>query len=122
MKRTGLLLFGFILTLAATASAQSQFKGTYDLFSGYESGPGLGTFGKGIATVDRDGQVAYTVYYESSDDSGSGSGAINSRGIFVLNNGVSGRIRLLSKVIDAIGEFEDDFGSGFFGLTKKSKR
>jgi len=119
MKKTLSMVIGVVFGMLSITSAQSQLRGNYDLVSGYESGPGLGTFGYGTATVSRDGQAAYTVYYPLSDDSGAGSGQINSKGVFVLNNGVSGRVRLLSKVIDAIGDFSDDFGSGFFGLTKK---
>jgi hypothetical protein len=119
MKILAVTAAGVLFALLSSASAQSQLRGNYDLVSGYDSGPGLGTFGYGTATVSRDGRAAYTVYYPLSDDSGAGSGQVNTKGVFVLNNGVSGRVRLLSKVIDAIGEFSDDFGSGFFGLTKK---
>jgi hypothetical protein len=105
-----------------TANAQRRFAGTYDLGSGYESGPGKGTFSYGVATVARDGTAAYTLYSPANspeEQNNSGSGKINNKGVFSFNNDVSGVVRLVSTTIDAIGDFTDSFGSGFFGLTKK---
>ena len=111
-------LVGFTLT----ANAQRRFAGTYDLGSGYESGPGKGTFSYGVATVSRDGTAAYTLYSPANspdEQNNSGSGKIDNKGIFSFNNNVSGAVKLVSTTIDAIGDFTDPFGSGFFGLTKK---
>jgi len=113
------LALALLLLTGGVAQAQSRFAGNYDLASGYESGPGLGTFGMGTATASRSGAVAYTVYYPRSEDTGAGSGTISKNGTFTLNNGVTGSVKLVSKVIDAIGEFTDPFGSGFFGLIKR---
>jgi hypothetical protein len=111
-----------LLFLCAAASAQSRFAGNYELGTGYKShylASEVGTFGFGTATASRDGVVAYTVYYPGSNNYAAGTGTIDKKGVFSMNNGVTGTVRLVSKVIDAIGDFSDPYGSGFFGLSKR---
>ena len=114
------LLVAVLLTagFSISAQAQSQFAGRYDLLSGYTTGSYIGLFGYGIATASRAGAVSYTAYYPRLQGSGSGTGRINSKGAFSLNNGVSGTGQLYGNRV-AIGTFRDSDGRGFFGLRKK---
>lgn len=120
MKTRNLAATCLLALLCVPASAQLRFAGTYDLGSGYETGEtSAGLFSYGVATAARDGTVAYTVYCPRTGDRGAGSGTISKNGTFSLNNGVSGTVKLVSRTIDAIGDFVDPFGSGFFAMSKK---
>ena len=94
--------------------AQSAYSGSYSLISGYTTGSAAGLFGYGTATVTRKGVVAYSCYYPYNGLTGYGSGMINGRGVFSLNNGTSGSAQIYSR--SGFGSFADNFGSGYFGL------
>jgi len=111
---TVLLTAGFSIS----AQAQSQFAGRYDLLSGYTTGSYIGLFGYGTATAGRAGAVAYTAYYPQLQGSGWGTGRINSKGAFSLNNSTTGSAQLYGNRV-AVGNFRDAYGAGFFGLRKK---
>jgi len=113
-----LIAVALIGGFSVSAHAQSQFAGRYDLISGYTTGSYAGLFGYGTATAFRAGWVSYTAYYPQLQGSGSGTGRINSKGVFNLNNGVTGSAQLYGKRV-AVGTFQDAYGSGFYGLRKK---
>ena len=108
----------FIGIVSVSAHAQSKFAGRYDALSGYVSGQLAGLFGYGIASVSRSGATSYTSYYPYLGISGSGTGRINSRGVFSLNNGVSGSGQMQGNRV-AVGNFRDGYGTGYFALRKK---
>jgi hypothetical protein len=114
------LLIAVLLTagFSISAQAQSRFAGRYDLLSGYTTGSNRGLFGYGIATASRWGAVSYTAYYPRLQGSGSGTGRINSKGAFRLNNGTTGSAQMYGNRV-AVGTFRDAYGGGFFGLRKK---
>lgn len=118
--KTKILLSAVLLIvgLSVSAQAQSQFAGRYDLLSGYSTGQMAGLFGYGIATVSRNGNASYSAYFPFLGDSGFGSGKINTKGVFSLNNGTTGSATLMGNRV-AIGNFKDGLGAGFFGLRKK---
>jgi hypothetical protein len=107
-----------LVTLSASAHAQKKFAGRYDLISGYSSGWPSGLFGYGVATAARNGRVSYSAYYPFLNETGSGTGRMNSKGIFALNNGVTGSARLLGNRV-AVGNFRDNEGRGFFAIRKR---
>lgn len=109
-----LLIAGF----SVSTQAQSVFAGRYDLLSGYTTGAYFGLFGYGTATAFRTGAVSYTAYYPRLRGSGTGSGRINSRGAFSLNNRTTGSAQMYGNRV-AVGTFRDAYGSGFFGLRRK---
>lgn len=104
--------------VSVSAHAQRQFAGSYDLLSGYTTGSYNGLFGYGRATASRAGAVSYTAYYPQLGGSGSGTGRINSRGAFSLNNRTRGSAQMYGNRV-AIGTFRDAYGSGYFGLRKR---
>ena len=115
--RTSLLASAIVITTLFSAGklkAQSAYAGSYSLISGYTTGSAAGLFGYGTATVTRRGVVAYSCYYPYNGLTGYGSGIINGRGLFSLNNGTSGRAQIYSR--SGFGSFSDNIGSGFFGL------
>lgn len=114
------LLIAVLLTagFSISAQAQSQFAGRYDLLSGYTTGRYTGLFGYGIATASRAGAVSITSYYPRLKGSGRGTGRINSKGAFRLNNRTTGSAQMYGNRV-AVGIFRDAFGAGFFGLRKK---
>lgn len=103
---------------SVSAQAQSQFAGRYDLLSGYSTGQIAGLFGYGIATIARNGNASYSAYFPYLGTSGFGSGKINAKGVFSLNNGTKGSATLMGNRV-AVGNFNDGAGAGFFGLRKK---
>jgi hypothetical protein len=104
--------------VSVSAHAQSKFAGRYDLLSGYSTGQAAGLFGYGIATIARNGNASYSAYFPFLGSTGYGSGRINSRGVFSLNNGTSGSATLMGNRV-AVGNFWDGLGTGYFGLRKK---
>ena len=122
LKRMKIKLFLIAVLLTAgfsiSAQAQSQFAGSYDLFSGYTTGSYVGLFGHGTATASRAGAISYTAYYPRLRESGNGTGKINSSGVFSLNNSTRGSAQMYGNRV-AVGTFRDAYGTGFFGLRKK---
>jgi len=104
--------------VSVSAHAQSKFAGRYDLISGYSSGWPAGLFGYGVASAARNGRVSYSAYYPYLNVTGNGTGKINSRGVFSLNNGTTGSGRILGNRV-AVGNFSDSEGRGFFALRKR---
>jgi hypothetical protein len=104
--------------VSLSANAQSQFAGSYDLIAGYSRGWPAGLFGYGVATAARNGNVSYSSYYAYLKVTGRGTGRMNNRGVFALNNGVTGSARLLGNRV-AVGNFRDSEGRGFFALRKR---
>lgn len=115
-----LLLIAVLLVVGFSVSAQAQraFAGRYDLLSGYSSGWPAGLFGYGVASVARSGVASYSAYYRYLNVTGRGTGRINSRGVFSLNNGTRGSAAILGRRV-AVGNFSDSEGRGFFALRKK---
>lgn len=109
-----LLIVGF----SVSAQAQSQFAGRYDVFSGYSSGSLAGMFGYGVASIASNGAASYSAYYPYLNETGRGTGRINSKGVFSLNNGVRGSATIFSRRV-AVGNFSDSGGRGFFAIRKK---
>jgi len=118
MKRFSFLLIAMAMLTTGAALAQSKFAGKYDLLSGYTDGYYAGLFGYGIASVSRKGVASYSSYYPYVGVSGSGTGTINSKGIFRLNNGTSGTAAILSRRV-GVGKFNDSMGNGLFALKKR---
>jgi hypothetical protein len=104
--------------ISVSANAQSKFAGSYDLIAGYSRGWPAGLFGYGVATAARNGNVSYSAYYPYLNITGKGTGKINSKGRFSLNNGTTGSASILSNRV-AVGNFRDSEGRGFFALRKK---
>lgn len=115
-----LLLIAVLLVVGFSVSAQAQraFAGRYDLLSGYSSGWPAGLFGYGVASVTRSGVASYSSYYAYFDVTGRGTGRVNSRGVFSLNNGTSGSAAILGRRV-AVGNFRDSEGRGFFAVRKR---
>ena len=139
------LALAFLVCLTKTAQAQtSKYQGSYYLYSGYytqkySAYPVTATFGLGVATISSKGQASYTSYFpfdgaawngytyvELRPIEGSGRGVVSSKGVFSLNNGVSGVCQLWGNLTRGrlavrsvgIGTFEDGYGTGIFGLIK----
>jgi hypothetical protein len=140
-----LLVLAFLMCLTKTAQAQTtKYQGSYYLYSGYYSQkssayPVTATFGLGVATISSKGQASYTCYFPFegavwngyqyvplSAFQGSGTGVVSSRGVFSLNNGVSGNCQLWGSLTRGrlairsvgLGTFEDGYGTGIFGVIK----
>jgi hypothetical protein len=107
-----------LVGVSVSAHAQSKYAGRYDLLSGYSVGWPSGLFGYGIATFSRKGVVGYSAYFPYLGGTGRGSGRINSKGVFSLNNGTTGSARMLGNRV-AVGNFRDSDGRGFFALRKR---
>jgi hypothetical protein len=114
------LLIAVSLTagFSISAQAQSQFAGRYDLLAGVSTGDTAGLFSYGTATVGTNGRAAYTVYWPYLGTSGSGSGLVNSRGVFAFTDGTSGSAQFYAKRV-AVGTYRQSYGRGFFALRKK---
>jgi hypothetical protein len=109
-----LLIAGF----SVSAQAQSAFAGRYDIFSGYSSGSLAGLFGYGVASIAHNGAASYSAYYPYLNETGRGTGRINSKGVFSMNNGVRGSATIFNRRV-AVGNFSDSGGRGFFAIRKK---
>ncbi len=119
MKTTlGIMVVGFFLSICSNTWAQSKFAGSYDCLGGYSSGYYTGLFFYGTSTVARNGSAAFTTYFPYYGTSGSGTGRINSKGVFSFTGGLTGSAALVGNRV-AIGTFSEPYGAGFFGLKKK---
>jgi hypothetical protein len=140
-----LLLLALFACLNKPAEAQTtKYQGSYYLYAGYYESfysayPCKGTFGLGNATLRSTGQASYTCYFPFEGSAwngfdyvtlnphaGSGTGVVNSTGVFSFNNGVSGVCQLWGTLKNGIlntravgmGVFTDESGNGIFGVVK----
>jgi hypothetical protein len=113
-----ILLFPVVLLAATMLSSEhskaASYQGTYNILSGYTTGSWAGLFGYGTMTVARNGVVAYSSYFPNKGITGSGAGFISKKGVFSLNNGVTGSAVIYTRV--GYGSFNDALGSGFFAV------
>lgn len=119
MKHTlALLAIGASLIFTASAHAQSQFKGNYNLYNGYTEGKFAGYAGYGTVTISKHGKAAYTIFYPLNGASGIGTGQIDKKGVFRLSEGTTGKGQLYGNRV-AVGNFKNKDGQGFFSIRKK---
>ena len=140
------LVFTLLFFFSQFAEAQvSRYQGTYDLIANYTSHysnsfPVRYTTGYGVTTLRSNGAASYTIAFPfdgwayiadqqiSLDPfSGSGTGAVDSTGVFRFNNGVVGgcqlwgtlRYGVLAPSAVGVGSFRDVAGRGIFVIIKK---
>ena len=113
------LLIAIVLTagFSASAQAQRQFAGRYDIIGGASTGADAGLFSYGTAVVSRNGHVAITAYAPYYGAGTKSTGFLSSRGIFSLRE-VTGSAPLVGGRV-AVGNYRSNSGNGFFGLRKK---
>jgi hypothetical protein len=145
-----LAITGLVLTLlfcfSQFAEAQvSRYQGTYDVVANYtahysNSFPVRYTTGYGVLTLGSNGSASYTVSfpfdgyafingfsYSLDPYTGSGTGAVDSTGVFRFDNGVVGSCILCGTLRSGsrataqvgVGSFNDGVGRGIFVIVKR---
>jgi len=141
------LVFTLLFCFSQFAEAQvSSYRGTYNMVANYtahyyNSYPVSYTTGYGTLTLRSNGAASYTIAFpfdgwayvagrqiSLEPFSGSGTGVVNSSGVFsFLNNNVSGACKLWGTLRSGVlapsavgaGSFSDGLGRGIFVVIKK---
>ena len=147
MKLIAKILGVLVICMSFSESVKGQvsrYQGSYYLYAGYTSHkfsayPVKATFGLGTATLRSNGTASYTCSFPfdgwawinsqrvSLDPfTGSGTGVVNSTGVFSFRNNVVGQCQLWGTLRNGVlaiksaglGTFTDGYGSGIFGIVK----